>query len=670
MSDTSVPTVAEKIIKVNKVKYPSISIWDRYPKPKERLAIVNQEDFPEGEILESLGIAESPLAYSFGITDMNEISKRQKILKFLIDRPKLRKWIGGQLTESPLPESRFSSPDNGEMNRFQKYFNPKKEHNPFWGIMAGFLSYCEEEPLPEELKKFQEMLKKNLGLEEAEKQMGRIIGDRIQNVATIEGIVTLHYFSESVSGSGNNREWKIGFLNISGGKKENRVFGYRKYTASLLDVETRNLGNSLFDKAFFKDFRNKLEKTRALQDSLVEEIDQNLEADLISGIQRIFESIRFRNSAWASGQIKARFAYGDKGLSIRIFSCQPYVEDNKYSDFQAKSYEGFSSKEKIAWIEAARKKFEEEAYQTDLLTEKGKMLVAIEEQSPRFFHRWHYVPSARTDMRHKWFAVSNFYRTVFKETYDALNAHREFFFSNLRTLRYISGIADRLVEMSQALNAPICWPEFVLDGEHVVAFESLIPIHLLHRLDKYEQVVPIQNMPVLNGQIIGLTGSHEGGKTVTSSAISEAIFLAQSGLPLLGKGFRLNLKKIVGVVFLTRGEGSMARIMIEKVKNFLETARDAKPEEVVVILDELGEGTQEISGAALGWDLLKALKKKGVSVIFNTQITGLAERAQNELGAQCMRFSSDHKIEVGVGDGDMPGLRRKTGLDTALNRFN
>jgi len=100
----------------------------------------------------------------------------------------------------------------------------------------------------------------------------------------------------------------------------------------------------------------------------------------------------------------------------------------------------------------------------------------------------------------------------------------------------------------------------------------------------------------------------------------------------------------------------------------LKAIREEDPSKVVLIFDELGGGTQEVSGFNFGRDVLATLREEGVSVIFNTQITDLAKVAEEELGAQCVQLNKRHEIKSGIGTGDMEGLLERSGIKKFLKK--
>ena len=115
---------------------------------------------------------------------------------------------------------------------------------------------------------------------------------------------------------------------------------------------------------------------------------------------------------------------------------------------------------------------------------------------------------------------------------------------------------------------------------------------------------------------------------MTSLAVVTNIFLAQSGLPVFGQGFRLNVKDVLGMMFIERGSGSTCELLLDKIVKILKEIKHVHNSKVVLVLDEVGTGTQEMDGYKLGQDVLSKLSELGVSVLFSTQIMALAEFAK------------------------------------------
>jgi Trp operon repressor len=654
------------------VSYPRIDFW-KSPGKKDRLVIINEGDIPKDEIFSSLGIKHSHLLDSFGICDIKEITSRQDILRYLIRNQDFSQWLINQRNKSPLPGS--SQDSSGGENHFLAYFDPEREHTPFWRMIHQMLAFLNrEDALPEKLRTFRDALQKTMSMEEIENQLGRDIGKMIRGVALIEGIIVFRVTIES-----SNRSYKVANLvfDEKTGEKSS-IFGYSMYSQAYANAATADLdeirASSLLNRIGLGSFAKELafhqqqkEIKKALQEKTINEFSDGLVRDIREGLLDILRPLSWSDRDFANSEIGAYFSYSREGLQIRIFSWEIGEVGIKNEAFKFAKYDGYTSS-KMAQIKATQDEYTKKAARTFAQIAFAGHLGNIERQRPGFFETVHSVRSFKTDDEHRWFALSNLYNTTFRPSYLELDAHRRFFFRKMKVLSEMADVALKLSKISEMLNCPLCWPEFVLDGSHIVAFEKIMPIHLIGK--KGVKITPIQNMPVLNGQLLGFTGHHEGGKTVTTLTIAELIFLAQSGLPVFGEGVKLNPKKMLGAVFMTRGEGSTARTMLDKIVKVIEASRGQNPHEVVVIFDELGEGTQELSGDKLGCDVLTALKKLGVSVAFNTQITSLAEYAKQQLGAQCMQFTADHQISPGIGTGDMEGLRQRSGLDKALSGLN
>lgn len=121
------------------------------------------------------------------------------------------------------------------------------------------------------------------------------------------------------------------------------------------------------------------------------------------------------------------------------------------------------------------------------------------------------------------------------------------------------------------------------------------------------------------------------------------------------------------MVFLERGSGSTCELLLQKSKKILEALQSgACPHSTLLILDEIGTGTQEVDGFEFGKRLLKRLSISGCSVIFSTQITELAKFAKESLGTACFNFDLGHHIAPGIGSGGINALMQAVGIDQLL----
>jgi len=361
--------------------------------------------------------------------------------------------------------------------------------------------------------------------------------------------------------------------------------------------------------------------------------------------------------------------YSKDGLFLKIISILPLRVDSSFS-FKFADFEGYTPKQKRI-IKDARDTISAEVQKHQRALAEVRLSSKIDRQAPDFFNTFWKADSPETDKLYRWFMISNMLASsMMVSVSNASQKNRDFFNDYINEIRTVIGLLAKLQIKAKELKAPLCFAK-ILDGDqHIVSFDQILPMHLLLDLQTNgNKIVPINNMPSLNGQMVCLTGRNGGGKTVAKLSLGDIIFLVQSGLPVFGKGVQLNVKKMLGMVFIgARGEhGSTFQTLVTKTKNVLVEANKYNPNEVVMIIDELGTGTQQHYGQQLADRLLNTLNSRGISTIFSTQITEVAEGAKNRLNAQCVRLDKNHRIHEGIGDGEADQVMEELGLDKVLD---
>lgn len=394
--------------------------------------------------------------------------------------------------------------------------------------------------------------------------------------------------------------------------------------------------------------------------------------DIGSGLASLLNRLDLAQAGFLEGAVaKVHFSYSEAGLRLNIYGLAPnWDEEDSQGDFTFGSYPGYS-RARISQIEKARKRYQRETHTFRLSVEAAALARKLATLSGKddFLRQVFVVDSPHTNERHRWAALENLYQQAEIEgVYKELGEFRAFFSSVLDQLELVFEVGNQLRYKSDELGAALSFPEIIEDeDQHVVAFDSIVPVHLTMQLEKQgKKAVPVTGLAALNGQLIGITGRHGGGKTVTELSVVEQIYLAQSGLPVFGSGFRLNVKEILGVCFIERGEGSTIQMLNQKIKNILEGIKGMDGRKVVLVLDELGSATQEVDGFDLAVAVLSKLQRSGVSVMFSTQIQRLAHYAKDELGADMFRVDKEHGLHRGIGDGELKSLTREMGLDALL----
>jgi len=186
------------------------------------------------------------------------------------------------------------------------------------------------------------------------------------------------------------------------------------------------------------------------------------------------------------------------------------------------------------------------------------------------------------------------------------------------------------------------------------------------------RVVPMSVRLGEGFRVLVVTGPNTGGKTVALKTVGLSVLLALSGIPIPASPE--SAVPCYADVFADIGDEQSIEQSLSTfsshLKNIIEVLRSAGPRSLI-LLDELGSGTDPIEGAALGRALLDRFLARGWSAIITTHIGSLKEYVYSREGAENAAMEFDprtlqptYRLLMGVpGSSNALAIARRIGLD-------
>ena len=282
--------------------------------------------------------------------------------------------------------------------------------------------------------------------------------------------------------------------------------------------------------------------------------------------------------------------------------------------------------------------------------------------------------------------------TIFVEPAAIVELNNQFRDLELKEEEEIRRILDRLSRLAEAFDVEILENQKIISRIDFLAAKAKFAINNEHSAPKVndEKIINLKQArhPLLTGKVVPIdvaiggdyltliiTGPNTGGKTVSLKTVGLVTLMAQTGLYIPAE--ENSIINVFDDIFLDIVDAQSIEMSLStfsaSLTNVVKILNQAS-EKSLVLLDEVGSGTDPTEGAALAISILDNLRKRKVMTFATTHYSELKYYAVDTNGVMNASVEFDvntlsptYRLEIGTpGKSNAFEISKRLGLDQAI----